>query len=193
MTDIRTIWQTQPREAIRMITLADIRARAAKFETHVRWRNLALYGYSVANIAITVWLISTGRFSRSVPPGLLLGAAHLFVIWQLWWRARSRSMPDHLMGVAALDYLRHELERQHQALSGAWLWYILPFMPGLVWLLWLRVTLHPAHVPPAIDHALLLYLILSAIFFWVAVGLGFLLAASRLELRIERLNTLRAE
>ena len=33
----------------------------------------------------------------------------------------------------------------------------------------------------------------SVLFFWIAVGLGFSLAATRLDLRLERLNTLKAE
>ena len=53
-----------------MITLSDIRGRAAKFQARIRWRNLALYLYSLANIAITLWLVSTGRFSPLWPrPG----------------------------------------------------------------------------------------------------------------------------
>lgn len=123
----------------------------------------------------------------------MIAAAHLFVIWQLWWRTRTRALPGDLMGRAALDYHRHELERQRDALSGAWLWYIAPFMPGLIWELWLRANLHPKDLPAGSDHALVLYLILAAAFFWIAVGLGFSLAASRLDVRLERLNTLRAE
>ena len=193
MTDIGSIWQNQPTEETNMITLADIRARAASLQSRVRLRNAALYIYSLANIVLTLWLVSTGRFPRFAAPGLLIGAAHLFVIWQLWWRTGARALPEGLLGHAALDYLRHEFTRQHDALSGAWLWYIAPFMPGLVWELWLRATLHLAGLPAAFDRALVLYLILAASFFWIAVGRGFSLAAARLELRIEKLNTLKAE
>ncbi|HEY2836373.1 MAG TPA: hypothetical protein VGI89_07375, partial [Rhizomicrobium sp.] len=63
----------------------------------------------------------------------------------------------------------------------------------LIWELWLRATLHPANMPPTADRLMVLFLVLSALFFWVAVGLGFSLAAARLDLRLERLNTLRAE
>ena len=126
-------------------------------------------------------------------PGLLIGAAHLFVIWQVWWRTSARALPDDLMGRAALDYHRHELERQRDAMSGAWLWYIAPFMPGLIWELWLRATLHPANLPPAVDRSLVLFLVLSALFFWTTVLMAFQWGAARLEIRIERLNTLKAE
>jgi hypothetical protein len=196
MTDIKTIWQNQSMEDKEMITIAEIRARANSFEARIMWRNLALYAYSIANIAITIWLIWMGRnqpYMRYEAPGLLLVAAHLFVIWQLWWRTSMRAMPDDLMGRAALDYLRHQLERQRDALSSAWLWYIAPFMPGLIWQLWLRASLHPAGVPPASDHALILYLVMAALFFWTTIGFAFSWAAARLDVRLERLNTLKAE
>lgn len=193
MTDIRNIWLNQTTEENSMITLSDIRARADRFRTRIRWRNMALYLYSLANIAITLWLISRGVSPRYTAPGLLIGAAHLFVIWQLWWRTSARALPDDLVARAALDYHRQELERQHSAMSGAWFWYILPFMPGLIWELWLRASLHPANVPPVADRALVLFLILSALFFWTSVWLAFSWAAARLEIRIERLNVLKAE
>ncbi|HEV7960807.1 MAG TPA: hypothetical protein VGP01_07220 [Rhizomicrobium sp.] len=193
MTELKTIWQNQPMEDNEMITLADIRARADSVQARVRWRNLALYAYSIANIAITVWLLSTGKHNFYAAPGLLLLAAHLFVIWQLWWRTSVRAMPADLSGRAALDYLRHQLERQRDAFSSAWLWYIAPFMPGLIWELWLRANLHPADIRPGYDHALVLYLVLAALFFWTSVGLAFSWAASRLDVRLERLNTLKAE
>lgn len=193
MTDIKALWQNQPTEENRMITLSDIRERAGALHTRIRLRNGALYLYSLANIAITLFLISRGVSPRYTMPGLLILVAHLFVIWQLWWRTSARPFPTHLMGVAALDYFRHELARQRDALSGAWLWYVAPFMPGLIWELWLRATLHPADMPPTADRLMVLFLVLSALFFWIAVGLGFSLAAARLDLRLERLNTLKAE
>lgn len=193
MTDLKDLWQNQPMEDFSMITLSDIRARAQTLRSRIQLRNGALYFYSFANIAITLFLIWRGVSPRYTMPGLLILVAHLFVIWQLWWRTSARAFPTHLMGTAALDYLRHEFTRQRDALSGAWLWYIAPFMPGLIWELWLRVTLHPANVSPSFDRALVLFLVLSALFFWVAVGLGFSLAAARFDLRLERLNTLKAE
>jgi hypothetical protein len=196
MTDIKAIWQNQPMEDNEMINLSEIRARAESFKVGVRWRNLSLYAYSIANIAITAWLISTGQhkpYMRYAAPGLLIVVAHLFVIWQLWWRTSMRAMPADLMGRAALDYLRHQLERQRDALSSAWLWYIAPFMPGLIWELWLRANFHPASVPTGADHALVLYLGLSGLFFWTTVGFAFSWGAARLDVRLERLNTLKAE
>ena len=193
MTDFKILWQNQPTEENGMITLSDIRERTQALQARVRLRNGALYLYSLANIAITLWLISKGVSPRYTAPGLLIAAAHLFVIWQLWWRTNARAFPPHLMGAAALDYFRYELTRQRDALSGAWLWYVVPFMPGLVWELWLRATLHPANLSPGTDRALVLFLTLSALFFWTTVLMAFQWAVAKLDIRIERLNTLKAE
>jgi len=122
MTDIKTVWKNQPMEENSMITLSDIRVRADRFQFRIRLRNGALYLYSLANIALTLWLISRGVSPRYTAPGLLLLAAHLFVIWQLWWRTSARALPDDLVARAALDYHRQELERQRGAMA-----IIMPF------------------------------------------------------------------
>jgi hypothetical protein len=193
MNVIQTVWQTQIMEEKDMITLLDLRARAKAFRNRVQGRNIALYAYSLANLGLTGFLISTGKFNAMAAPGMLLMAAHLFVIWQLWWRARVRSLPVDLGGRAALDFLRHELNRQRDAMAGAWLWYIAPFMPGLIWQLALRASMHPAGFSVAANRSTILFLFLAAAFFWIAVWLAFSRAAARLEIQIERLNGLTAE
>lgn len=193
MNDIQAIWQTQTMEDKDMITLFDVRARAAKFRARAQGRNIALYAYSLANLVLTGFLISTGKFNAQAAPAMLLMAAHLFVIWQLWWRARVRDLPGDLGGRAALDFLRHELSRQRDAMADAWLWYIAPFMPGLIWQLALRASLHPAGFSVAANRSTILFLVLAAAFFWIAVWLAFSRAAARLETQIERLDGLTAD
>ena len=186
MTDIKALWQNQPTEEKDMITLSDLRARSDKFQRRVHWRNAALYAYSTGSLVSTIVLIHTGRFPIFAPPGLLLAAAHLFVIWQLWWRARARDLPGDLGGNAALDFLRQQLQRQRDVMAGAWAWYIAPFMPGLVWLLWVRIQTPPYRIG-------FFNLVLSAALFWIAVWLAFSRGAARLDIQLERLKTLKAE
>jgi hypothetical protein len=186
MTDHQIIWQNQPMEEQDMITLTDLRAHAGKFQRRVHWRNAALYTYSIGSLVSTIVLIHSGRFAAFAQPGLLLAAAHLFVIWQLWWRAGARDLPGDLGGHAALDFLRRELERQRDVLDKAWAWYIAPFMPGLVWLLWVRAQTPPFRIG-------FFNLMLSAALFWIAVWLAFSRGAARLELQIERLRSIKAE
>ena len=196
MNDLKTVWKTQPMEENGMITLSDIRTRADRFQAHVRMRNVVFYAYALANIAASFWLISTGRWSEFLYPMLLMVAAHLFVLWQVIRRIGARPLPGELGGRPALDYYRSELKRQADGLSGAWLWYIAPFMPPFVWELaiWLqRIQARAVETSGTADYRLFLFSIIGAVFFWTAVWLAFSRASIKLQLQIERLDRVIAE
>src|SRR4030095_11176758 len=79
MDDLKAVWKTQPVED-GMITLTDARARADKFQSRVRLRNVVFYVYALFNIAVSIWLIASGgRWSAFLYPMLLMIAAHLWV------------------------------------------------------------------------------------------------------------------
>jgi hypothetical protein len=195
MTDIKTIWTAQPTEDHSMITLSDIRDRASRFQTHIRWRNGGLYIYSMVNIGLSFWLIASGRLSAYLYPMLLMVAAHLLVLWQVNRRLAARSVPADMAGQPALDCYRHELERHAKNLSRAWLWYIVPFMPPFLWELaiWLRRIQTHTHPAFLLDYRAFLFVVFFAVCFWTAVWLAFSRASVRLQLQIERLNALKAE
>jgi hypothetical protein len=196
MTDIKTIWNVQPVEDNSMITLSDLRARAHRFQAKTQWRNVALYVYSLANIGLSIWLIASGRLSAFLYPMLLMVAAHLLVLWQINRRIAARALPPDIAGQPALDFHRHELERQAYGLSRAWLWYIAPFIVPFLWELaiWLeRIQAHATAMPQPAAYRLFLFSVLGAVFFWTAVWLAFSRAALGLQLQIERLNALKAE
>ena len=193
MDDLKTVWKTQSEGENGMITLSDVRARASKFQARIRWRNVALYAYSLINIGLSFWLIATRpRLSGYLYPMLLMVAAHLLVLWQINRRIAARPLPGDMAEKPALDFYRHELERQADGLSRAWLWYIAPFMPPFLWELaiWLqRIETHVA----ALGYRPFIFSVMFAVCFWTAVWLAFSRAALRLQLQIERLNVLKAE
>ena len=194
MTDLKTVWKTQPMEENGMITLSDVRVRAGRFQARVRRRNVALYAYSLINIGLSFWLIATRpRLSAAfLYPGLLMVAAHLFVLWQVNRRIAARPLPGDMAGQPALDFYRHELERQADGLSRAWLWYIAPFMPPFLWELAIwqhRIQTHVA----VLGYREFISSVMFAVCFWTAVWLAFSRASVRLQLQIERLNVLKAE
>ena len=196
MNDLKTVWKTQTVEENRMITLSDVRARAGRFQARIRWRNIALYAYSLVNIGLSIWLIASGRLSAFKYPMLLMVAAHLLVLWQINRRIAARPLPGDMAEQPALDFHRHELERQVHNLSRAWLWYIAPFIPPFLWELaiWLqRIQIHATAMPEAAAYRMFLLTVLGGVFFWTAVWLAFSRAAVRLQLQIERLNALKAE
>jgi hypothetical protein len=196
MTDLKTVWQNQPTEETGMITISDIRARADKFQAHVRTRNVIFYAYATFNIVASAWLIASGRLAAYLYPMLVMIAVHLFVLWQVNRRIGARHLPGDMGGRPALDYYRDELRRQRDNLSRAWLWYIAPFMPPFVWelVIWMgRIQMRALErgVPPR--YLLFSFSIFGAVCFWSAVWLAFSRASSRLELQIERLNAVKAE
>ncbi len=196
MDDPKIVWKSQPVEKNSMITLSDVRARANQFRTHVRLRNAALYAYSLANIAASFWLIASGRLSSFLYPMLLMVAAHLLVLWQVNRRIGARPLPGEMGGRPALDFYRDELKRQADGVSRAWLWYMFPFMPPFLWemAIWLqRIQARAVETSQAADYRLFLFSVLGAVFFWTAMLLAFSRTSVKLQLKIERLNAVKAE
>jgi hypothetical protein len=195
MDDLKAVWKTQPVED-GMITLTDARARADKFQSRVRLRNVVFYVYALFNIAVSIWLIASGRWNEFLYPMLLMIAAHLWVLWQVNRYIGARPVPGEMGGRPALDFYRDELKRQVNGLSRAWLWYIAPFMPPFIWELAIwqqRIEARAVATSMPANYQLFLFSILGAVFFWTAVWLAFSRASLRLELQIERLNAVKAE
>lgn len=193
MSDPKAIWQTQVVEENNMVTLADIRARARRFQFGVRWRNIGLYAYSVFSIPVPIWIVATGRFPNIRYPMLLMVAAHLLVLWLINHRISGRPLPADMAVQPALDFHRQQLERQAHGLSRAWLWYMMPFVVPFVWELaiWLhRIQIHA--LPPRAFQAWMHVVVLGVVF-WTAVLLAFSRAQVRVQLQIERLKALKAE
>ncbi len=192
MSDIRNLWQSQEREKD-MITLDDIRARSSKFRGRIRWRNILIGGYSLLTIAVLgFWLVRhpQTRQAMHMLPVVLIGlAVHLWLLFALWWRARSQPLPDDLAGAAALDFHRLELEHQRAAVASAWAWYLLPFLPLVAASFWLLVK----HPPPRFPPQMLPVLVVVDLLFFAAIWLAFNWHAARLALELERLKRLHAE
>lgn len=134
MTDPIMLWKNQPTE-IKTMSLTEIQTRARKFQSQIFWRNLREY---IATFAVCVIF---GVFAaRSDNTWLRLGclliiAAALFVSAFLFLNGRSnRSVaPD---AAACHDFHREALLRQRNLLRGVWLWYLAPFLPGLILFMW---------------------------------------------------------
>ena len=176
-----------------MSNLAEVRARAERFQAGIRWRNIALYAYSAFSIAVSLWLVARGAFPAMRYPMLLMVVAHLLVLWQINRRITARRMPSEIAARPALDFHREQLERQAHGLSQAWLWYMLPFLVPFVWELGIMLhRIQTGEAPPE-NLRLFIWFVAVAICFWAAVLLAFSRAALKARLKIERLNALQAE
>jgi hypothetical protein len=193
MTDVRTIWKTQPSEVNAMSNIAEVRARAEKLQAGTRWRNIALYAYSAFSIVAAVWLVVRGAFPLLRYPLLLTVAAHLLILWQINRRITARRLPDDMAAQPALDFHRAQLERQAHGLSYAWLWYMLPVLIPFLWELGIMLyRIETGQAPPE-SLRMFVFFVVVAVCFWAAVLLAFSRAALKARLQIERLIALKAE
>lgn len=193
MTDFKTVWKTQASEVNEMSSLAEVRARADRFQAGIRWRNVALYAYSAFSIIVSVWLIARGAFPAMKYPMLLMVAAHLFVLWQINRRITARRLPADMAVQPALDFHREQLERQAHGLSRAWLWYMMPFLVPFLWELGIMLNrIQTGALPPESIRLFIVFVVVAACF-WTAVLLAFSRAALRTQLEIERLKAVKAE
>ena len=130
--DVVRVWQAQEREEAPM-PLPELGARVAKLGRTTRRRNYVEY---VAGIVV---LILFGRRAVDsdlhtlirVGAGLIMGAT-IFAVAYLHQRGW---MPRGTVEDASVEFLRAELRRQRDLRAGVWWWYLLPFVPGILFML----------------------------------------------------------
>jgi len=110
-------------------TLSD---HARLFQKTIWWRNAR---ESLA--AAVVLMLSTRDLWRADSQlartgNALLIAGILFIIWFLHFRAGSRAVPGHADTKDVLRFHQREIARQRDILRAVPLWYLLPFVPGMV-------------------------------------------------------------
>jgi hypothetical protein len=125
---LQSLWKSQKQEDFSM-SLADIHARAERFQTRIRVRNWIEYAAAAFVIA------AFGYFALTMPDWLvragaaLIMAGALYVAWKLNAIARAGAKDD---AASWADFHRAELVRQRDALRSVWRWYLGPFVPGMV-------------------------------------------------------------
>ena len=123
-------WRTTgPLAPLSLDTLSD---HARLFQKVIWWRNAR---ESLA--AVVVLLLNTRDLWRADSQlartgNALLIAGMLFIIWFLHFRAGSRAVPGHAEAKDVLRFHQREIARQRDILRAVPLWYLLPFVPGMV-------------------------------------------------------------
>ncbi len=148
--DPQTLWQSQPQEHEPM-SLAEIHLKARTLEKKVRWRNAREYiasvvvilGFSPVLFHKDSWMMQAGA--------ALIIAGTIYVVWRMHRHASARAVPE--AGEALRDFHREELIRQRDALRSVGLWYLAPFVPGMVLVMMGRwFQSHVEGRSPAMDH-----------------------------------------
>ena len=128
--DLTSLWKTQTEE--RPIMLSEIRSKATRFERQIRWRNLLEYGAAVIVVAAFVrllWIASHGLVRAGAA---LVVLATVYVVYRIHRDASVTSMPERMALTTCLDFHRGQLVRHRDLLRSTWMWYLLPFVPGLL-------------------------------------------------------------
>ena len=127
--DMREVWQSQPVEGI-SISLEEIRDLSQRWERRIHWRNAREYLGGIAAAAVFAASLWRARGWHRLPPAMLI-AGLAFVLWQVHRRGAAGTPPAGAGLLDSIVFYRRELERQRDALSSVWKWYLLPITPGL--------------------------------------------------------------
>jgi hypothetical protein len=127
--DPQNLWQGQEVEKV-ILTVDEVRRRAARFERRIHWRNMREYVAGALVVALFSGQLWRARGWR-LTPAMLSIAGTIYVMFQLHRRDSVRHLPAEVGIRGSIEFHRVELERQRDALHAVWRWYLLPFVPGL--------------------------------------------------------------
>src|SRR5687767_3044476 len=128
--DLKSLWQSQEPEETPM-ALDEIRIHAGRFQRRIRFRNAIEYAAGLIVVpAFAAWAWTAPDVITKAGAALTVIGA-LFCLWQLHVRGGARPAPE-ASAAALLDFHRRELVRQRDALRSVWLWYLGPFVPGML-------------------------------------------------------------
>jgi Flp pilus assembly protein TadB len=185
--DLKTLWRNQKPEDD-TVTLAQIHHSAAIFEKRIRRGVLIEYVASAFVVLVfgsyiwlfPGWMMKTGS--------ALVILATLFVVWQMRRRMSAQDVPD-AQKLELIAFIRSELVRQRDARTSAWLWYIAPFLPGMVLMMmgrWFQT--HASWRSLAWDHEVIVMASAVAVIIIGSIWLLQMWVAKRLQRKIDELD-----
>jgi hypothetical protein len=102
------------------------------FQRAIWWRNVREAGGAALVLAFNLPELFQVEAPVKWTGHLLLVIGTLFIVAYLFTRASSRAVPDDASGAALLWFHRGEIVRQRDILRAVPLWYLLPFVPGML-------------------------------------------------------------
>jgi hypothetical protein len=179
--EFQDMWQGQNPEPFHM-PLEVIRARAVKLQRRVKFRNFREYGAAALVLPFCIrWTWTLSNPVMRAGAGMMV-ICLLYVVYQLYKRGSSREIAGD-----CLEFHRRELERQRDAVSSVWRWYLGPMVPGL-----LVMTLGSLYHNNSIRHTwfVWVYLVVCGFFFYL-VGKLNQRGARKLQEQIDELDRMR--
>jgi hypothetical protein len=182
MDDLRNLWQKQEVEEVR-ISIDELRLKAAKFQSRIRWRNLREQAACLFVVALFgLMSLKTPQTVPRISFALIIVGA-IYIAWHIQKWGSPKILPADLGRAKCARFYRDELERQCNLLRGIWKWYLGPLIPGISLLEIYGIWVAPSDrrwFPIA-------YAVAAAAFFWL-VGWLNQRAARGLEVQIAELD-----
>jgi hypothetical protein len=190
--DLKHLWRTQETES-KLMSLANIHARARKLNSRRQWGNIAEYAACavvVAAFGFYVWFFP-GWMIKLGSALVILGT--FFVAWQLHRRG-PRRLSSNDVGTSIVAFHRAELVQVRDMLRSSWLWYIGPFVPGIVLITLGRIfQVHPPGRTIQTDYLIIALATMIVAMVFVLVAIFNLLRAHWIQKRIDELDAWQAE
>ncbi len=114
------------------MSLAEIHARAERFQSRIERRNLIEYVAGASVVAMFSYFAFTIPAPIVQAGCVLIILGTLYVSWKLATLARAPATRDKDPAQSWADFHRAELVRQRDALRTVWSWYLAPFVPGIL-------------------------------------------------------------
>ena len=181
--DLKARWKGQAADAV-AVPVEKLRRGVTRFQRRIALRNAIEYLACGVVIAAFAWYMVVFPYPLMEAGSALIILATIVVAWQLRVRGASAPLPADMGQRSWLDFHRAQLERQRDALRSVWLWYVAPFVPGMVVFRWGVETELAAGAPFA--RGAWANLSIAAVF--VAVIALNRYAAMRLQRRVDRLK-----
>jgi hypothetical protein len=182
MDDPRNLWQSQEGEEM-TISVDELRAKAAKFQSRIRWRNWREQAACLfVIVAFGAGFLKMPQIVPRISCALIVVGA-IYIAWHIRRWGAPQSLPADMGRANCAGFYRGELARQRDLLRSVWKWYLGPMIPGLglfvVYGIWIA--------PPGRRWFPVVYAVATAAFFW-AIGWLNRRAARQLESQIAELD-----
>ena len=166
------------------ISVEELRAKAAKFNSRIRWRNVREQVAALVVIVGGAWRVWTTPHTVERIGYALMIVGAIYVMWHLWVWGSAKSLPADMGRADCVRFYQSELARQRDLARSTWKWGIGPMIPALALIsIYRTVTAPPGQwwVQVVGDAGVLAAVI------WVLSWLN-LRAARRLDGRIKELD-----
>lgn len=134
---IHALWKTLPSEPV-VLTREDMQLRITTLKAKVKRRDINEYlGFAVLFVLIAYVHSLNSGWENWVISGLMTVGA-IAACWNYRRRAGGSAMAPLSASENLTQFIRRELIRQRDAAATFWRWYILPFVPAIVFICVLR-------------------------------------------------------